>query len=179
MEQLTGAFPYRFEAVGPHEARMVEAERRGFFGQWTKPRGRLGEVRCSAVQEPAATAVVITATPGRATESRALQLVHLLTSGRQDPRTIYRQRLIPAGPVTLVASWAGMPYRMYAEPEYSSPRVGAITTATPMETVDGTPGHWRRIRLQDGTEGFVEQDQLVAAPAVATRRAQAEAAKYV
>src|SRR5260370_40449697 len=45
-EQVAGTPPYRFEAMGPDAARLVEVERRGFFGQWRQrgPRPRQGRV---------------------------------------------------------------------------------------------------------------------------------------
>lgn len=191
MEQLLGTNPYRFEVLGADRARIVEFRRRGFFGTWGKPRLFLRWVTCQAVQVPEGTRVEVSASSGggliakaagradRGPQARALQLVRLLSSGVHDPRTIYRERRIPPGPVTLVASWAGMPYRLFTEPSFDAPRHDEVLTATELEAVPGGNGPFVKVRLRDGTEGYIERDQLVAAPAVATREAQAEAARFV
>jgi len=45
MEQLIGIPPYRFEVIAPDQARVVEHRRRGFFGQWARPRIRIRWVK--------------------------------------------------------------------------------------------------------------------------------------
>jgi hypothetical protein len=110
---------------------------------------------------------------------RALQLVQLLTQGSADDCTIYRERKMPPGPVSLVASWAGMPYELFTEPRRDAARGPLILTASRVEAIPGGTGPFTRVRLPDGTEGYVETDQIVAAPERATREAQLEAARFV
>jgi len=179
MEQLLGVAPYRFEVVDSRTARIVEAYRKGFFGQWTVARRRLGWVSCSAVEGDLGTLISIEASAGRAPRSRALQLVNLLQRGLADNRTVYRVRRLPPGPVTLVASWAGMPYQLFNGPHLAADRGPAIYTATPLWAVCGGEGSFVRVRMADGHEGYVERDEVVAAPAQATRRAQLDAARFV
>jgi hypothetical protein len=191
MEQLIGTRPYRFEVVGDGEARIVEHHRRGLFGTWGRPRLRVRWVRCRAAQDAAGTVVEVEASSGggliakafgradRGPTTRALQIVKLLSEGPGDARTIYRDRRIPPGPVTLVASWAGMPYALFSEPRFDAPRGREVLTATEVEAVPGGNGQFVRVRLRDGTEGFIERDQLVVSPGVATREAQAQAARFV
>ena len=191
MEQLIGTQPYRFEVVDAGTARAVEHVRRGFFGNWSRPRRGIRWVSCTASSTQLGTEVVVAASRNgslitramgrfdRGPDARALQLVRLLTAGRDDKRTIYRLRPIPPGPVTLVASWAGVPYRLYTEPRFDAPRDGEILTATEIEAVPGGNATFVRVRLRDGGEGYVERDQIVAATDVATREAQTEAARFV
>jgi hypothetical protein len=191
MEQLLGVAPYRFEVLGETEARIVESRRRGFFGQWSRPRLGTRWVTCRAVPVEQGTAVEVAASSGgglvmkalaradRGPTTRALQLVKLLSSGADDLRTIYRTRTIPPGPVTLVASWAGTPYELYAEPRWDAGRGARIFTATEIEALPGGSGPFVRVRVpQTGVEGYVERDQIVAAPEKATREAQLEAARH-
>lgn len=191
MEQLIATPPYRFEILGEDSARAIEVSRRGLFGNWTKPRVDVRWVRTTAVRRPQGTEVIVTASSrggllvratGRADAgptSRALQLVRLLTAGRSDQRTIYRQRPIPPGPVTLVASWAGTPYRLYLEPSFEAPRGVEIFTATGLVAMPGGTAEFVKVRAHEGAEGFVERDQIVAATDVATREAQTEVARFV
>jgi hypothetical protein len=191
MEQLIGTPPYRFQVLDDSSARAVEVSRRGFFGTWARPRLGVRWVRCSAVRGPRGTDVVVVASSGggllakaagradRAPTARALQVVRLLTSGRTDQRTIYRQRYIPPGPVSLVASWAGTPYQLYAEPRVDAPRGAAIYTATELEAVPGGDAIFVKVRTSGGEDGYVERDQIVAATEVATREAQTDVARYV
>ena len=72
-----------------------------------------------------------------------------------------------------------MPYRLYTEPRWDAPRGVPILTASRMEAIPGGIGPFTKVRLPDGTEGYVETDQIVAAPEVATREAQVEAARFV
>jgi hypothetical protein len=48
-----------------------------------------------------------------------------------------------------------------------------------MEAVGGGNAEFVKVRLSDGTEGYAERDQVVAAPERATREAGVEAARYV
>jgi len=192
MEQLLGVPPYRFEVVDRDQARIVEYSRRGFFGQWTRPRVAIRWVTCRSNTTDVLTRVDVAASSGggliakamgkadKGPSTRALQLIKVLSAGIDDARTIYRERRIPPGPVTLVASWAGTTYQLYLEPRFDAPRGSAILTATELEAIAGGNGPFVRVRLlKDGTEGYVERDQIVAAPSVATREAQLEAARYV
>jgi hypothetical protein len=172
MEQMIGTPPFRYEVVGPDSARVVEVERRGFFGQWSRRVPRPRWVSCSAGAVETGTEVVVEASAGRGSTPRALQLVLLLTRGTHDPRTIYRDRRFPPGPVTLVASWAGMPYQLYLEPRIGAPRGELVHTATPLWALEHC-GSFVRVRTESGAVGWVERDQLVPAPEVATREAQA------
>ena len=192
MEQLIGTPPYRFEVVSAEEARIVEHRRRGFFGQWSRPRLGVRWVTCRAVPVAHGARVEIAASSGggplwkalgradRGAVTRALQLAALYMAGADDQKTIYRRRRIPPGPVTLVASWAGMAYRLFTEPRDDAPRSEEIFTATELEAISGEEGPFVRVRLvRTGVEGWVERDQVVAAPEKATREAQLEAARYV
>ncbi len=123
--------------------------------------------------------VELEASKGRGALPRALQLIGVLSRGVDDPRTIYRVRHIPPGPVTLVASWAGMPYRLFTAPARDAERGAQIFTATRMEAMAGGTPEFVKVRLSDGTEGYAERDQVVAAPETATRQAGLEAARYV
>lgn len=190
MEQLLGFPPYRYEVVAEDRARIIEYRRRGFFGQWARPRVRTRWVSCQATAIAQGTSVEVCASSGggliykalgkadRGPVTRALQLVKLLTAGRDDLRTIYRARHIPPGPVTLVASWAGTPYELFAEPAFSAARTRQIHTATDLIAVPGGTGPFVKVQvLADGFEGYVERDQIVAAPEKSTREAQLEAAR--
>ena len=191
MEQLIGTPPFRFQVVDADTARAVETVRRGLFGNWAKPRRAVRWVSCRATATRTGTEVVVAASSSgglvakamgrtdRAPDARALQLVRLLTAGRDDRKTIYRLRPIPPGPVSLVASWAGVPYALYTEPRFDAPRGVAILTATAVEAVPGGNAAFVRVRVSGGTEGYVERDQIVAATDVATREAQTEAARFV
>lgn len=191
MEQLIATPPYRFEILGEDSARAIEVSRRGLFGNWARPRVDIRWVRTTAIRRQHGTEVVVAASSGgglivRATgrvdagpTTRALQLVRLLTAGRADQRTIYRQRPIPPGPVSLVASWAGTGYALYSEPRYDSPRGATIHTATEVDAIPGGSAVFVKVRTRAGDEGFVERDQIVAATDVATREAQTEVARYV
>ena len=193
MEQLIGSPPYRFQVIDADTARAVERIRRGVVGNWTAPRVGIRWVSCSARPTAAGTEVVVTASANgtlllralgradRGPDARALQLVRLLTVGRGDQRTIYRRRDIPPGAVTLVASWAGSPYLLYAEPRYDASRLedAPVHTATELAAVPGGNATFVKVRLRDGTEGYVERDQIVVATDVATREAQTAAARFV
>jgi hypothetical protein len=171
MEQMIGTPPFRYEVVAPDSARVVEAARRGFFGQWSGRVRRPRWVTCSARMVDTGTEVVVEASAGQGALPRALQLVLLLTEGNHDRRTIYRDRRFPPGPVTLVASWAGVPYLLYTEPRHGASRGEAVLTATPLVAVEHC-GAFVRVRAGSGAVGWIERDQLVPAPPVATREAQ-------
>lgn len=191
MEQLLGFAPYRFEVESETEARIVEHQRRGLFGQWSRPRFRPRWVRCRAEPVEQGTRVQVQASSGgglimralgradRGPTTRALQLVNLLTAGADDLRTIYRNRRILPGPVTLVASWAGTPYRLFTEARWDAPRGPGILTASRIEALGDGIGPFVPVRVvSDGVEGYVERDQIVVAPEAATRGAQLEAAQH-
>jgi hypothetical protein len=192
MEQMIGTPPYRFEVLGGNSAQVVEFQRNSLVGHWRRVDGTgrfLGRerrparnqrwVRGTATVEDAGTVIDLEASKGRGALPRALQLIGVLSRGVDDPRTIYRVRHIPPGPVTLVASWAGMPYHLLTTAARDAPRGPAIFTATRMEAVPGGTAEFVRVKLSDGTEGYVERDQVVAAPERATREAGLEAARYV
>jgi hypothetical protein len=177
MEQMIGTPPYRYEVVGPDTARIVEAERKGVVGQWSRRIRRPRWVSCSARAVETGTEVVVEASVGRGALPRALQLVLLLSRGNRDPRTIYRDRHFPPGPVTLVASWAGMPYHLHTEPRHGAPRGEPVYTATPLLALEHS-GAFVKVRAGNGVVGWIERDQLVPAPAVATREAQVVTAQH-
>jgi len=180
MEQMLGSFPFRFELTGSSSARIIEFRRKGIVGQWSKRVAiHTRWVTCEAHEAPAGTVVTVAASRGRGPLPRALQLVQLLTRGTADPRTVYRRRALPSGPVSLVASWAGMPYQLFTEPRWDAPRGARVLTASGVEAIPGGTGPFTKVRLLDGTEGFIETDQIVAAPEVSTREAQAEVARFV
>src|SRR5260221_1845470 len=90
-EQMVGTPPYRFDPTGPESARIVEFERKHFlFGQFSKKVRNPRWIDVAAREVEAGTEVVVTAVKGKATKSRALQVVQLLTRGVRDRRTIYR-----------------------------------------------------------------------------------------
>jgi hypothetical protein len=177
MEQMIGTPPYRYEVTGPDSARIVEAQRKGFFGQWSPRVRRPRWVTCSARGVETGTEVILQASTGRGALPRALQLVHLLTQGARDHRTVYRDRHFPPGPVTLVASWAGMPYLLHTEPRHGAQRGEAIHTATPLVALEHS-GAFVKVRTDTGAVGWIERDQLVPAPPVATREAQVVTARH-
>jgi hypothetical protein len=190
MEQMIGTPPYRYEVVGESEARIVEHRRKGLFGNWAKPKVRIRWVRVRALEVTEGTSVEVEASSGggliakamgkadRGPTSRALQVVRLLTSGAGDARTVYRDRRIPPGPVTLVASWAGVPYRLFTDPRHDAPRGRAIFTATEVEALAERHGQFVKVRVAGEDEGWVESDQIVPSPAVSTREAQTETARF-
>jgi hypothetical protein len=159
MEQMIGTTPYRYEVVGESEARIVEHRRRGLFGQWGPPKIRTRWVRCRAVAVTEGTWVEVEASSGggliskamgkadRGPTTRALQVIRLLTAGAADPRTVYRDRRIPPGPVTLVASWAGTPYRLFAEPRHDAARGREILTASEVEALPERSGQFETARF--------------------------------
>lgn len=179
MEQMIGTPPYRFEPTGPDSAQAIEAERRHFlFGQLS-PRVRNPRwVRVTAREVEAGTEVVVECTAGKGPRARALQMVQLMSRGPLDRRTIYRDRAIPPGPISLVASWAGMPYPIYLEPGYEAPRGEVVYTASKMEAIGSYGTTWVKVRLESGAEGYVERDQVVPAPAEASRAAQVRTAVH-
>lgn len=192
MEQMIGTPPFRYEVIGDDTAQIVEFQRNSLVGTWRRvdnQRKALGRerpavrnqrwVRCRAVAGDAGTIVELEASRGRGALPRALQLIGVISRGAHDPRTIYRVRHIPPGPVTLVASWAGMPYRLYSAPERGAARTSEVLTATRMVATGGGTAQFVEVRLSDGTEGWVERDQIVAAPDRATRAAGIEAARHV
>jgi hypothetical protein len=178
-EQMIGIPPYRFSPTGPDSGRTVEVERKHpIFGQFTSKVRNPRWIDVHAVETEVGTQVVVTATAGRAPRSRGLQVVHRLTRGLRDRRTIYRDRSIPPGPVTLVASWAGMEYAIYLEPRYDAPRGEKVHTASPMWATGMHGTTWVKVRLQSGAEGYVERDQIVPAPVEASRSAQERTAIF-
>ncbi|MHB8718981.1 MAG: hypothetical protein ACYDAC_08840 [Candidatus Dormibacteria bacterium] len=189
MEQAIGTPPFRYEILGEDGAQIVEFMRNSLVGHWRRVDGGrrvLGRmrpavrdqrwVRVRAEQTAAGTVVEMSASRGRGALPRALQLIGIVSGGVRDPRTVYRSRLIPPGPVTLVASWAGMGYPLHLEPHRDSPRGTAVRTATDMVAIDGGTADFVHVRLADGTEGYIDRDQVVAAPEVATRHAGLAAA---
>ena len=192
MEQAIGLPPFRFERIDDHSARIVEFQRNSLVGHWRRVdehRGLFGRTRaatrsqrwvdCSAAQTDAGTVVEMAASRGRGALPRALQLIGIISRGTTDQRTIYRTRHIPPGPVSLVASWAGMPYKLFAAPRRDGDRGVEVFTATRIDALPGGTATFVRVRLSDGTEGYMERDQVVSAPEVATRQAHAEAARNV
>ena len=167
-----------------HAAELLYSGRRvdgtgRVMGRQLKPSRNQRWVECTATVQDAGTVVELEASKGRGALPRALQFIGVVSRGVQDKRTIYRSRHIPPGPVTLVASWAGMPYALFMEPRYDAPRGAEIVTASRMEAVPGGTAEFVKVRLSDGTEGYVERDEIVVAPSRATREAGVEAARYV
>jgi hypothetical protein len=191
MEQATGTPPFRYEVTGADSARIIEAERKHFlFGNWRPlDRGEDGAFRqrrfvrarrwvtCRAVSIETGTEVAVEASRGRGAVPRGLQLVELLSRGPDDRRSIYRDRTIPPGPVTLVASWAGTRYQLFERPAFGATRGEGVLTATPLEAI-AQEGAFVQVRTADGRVGWIERDQLVPAPAEATREAQVRTAVY-
>lgn len=191
MEQSIGTPPFRYEVVGDDAARIVEFQRNSLVGNWRRVDGRTIRgrsvaaarnqrwVNCTARLGEAGTLVEVEASKGRGTLPRALQFIGVISRGVHDPRTIYRQRHIPPGPVSLVASWAGMAYRLFETPQRDAVRTAELFTASRIEAVPGGNAEFVKVRLSDGTEGFMERDQIVSAPSRATRQAGVEAARNV
>ncbi len=188
MEQMLGTAPYQFEVTGDDQARIVELERLGFFGQWTRAKRNRRWVTVTAQPVADGTEVVVEASRtgsalsprrNRAPVMRALQLVNLLSRGVTDKRTIYRDRTIPAGPISLVASWAGTAYPVFSAPGFDAARGTSIYTGTKVNATGRGEGAFIEVRLADATTGWVERDQIVPAPSVATREAGVETARLV
>jgi hypothetical protein len=172
-EQMVGTPPYRFEPTGRDSARIVEFERRHFlFGQFSKKVRNPRWITVTAREIEAGTEVVVQSTAGKGPTARALQVVQLLSRGNRDRRTIYRDRTIPPGPITLVASWAGTEYPLYLEPRYDAPRGEPILTASKVEAIGSYGSTWVKVRTESGAEGYIERDQVVPAPSEASRQAQ-------
>lgn len=186
MEQMLGVPPYRFQRLDGHTAEIVEVQRLGVFGNWTATIRNPAWARVVAEQGEQGTLVEVSVSVkpfaivrGRrisGAAERAVQLVRLLTEGGHDYRTIYRDRRIPAGPVTLVASWAGTPYPLFLAPRYDAPRGTEILTASRVAATGDGLGPFIKVVLPDATEGWIERDQCVPAPGVSTREAQARTA---
>jgi hypothetical protein len=192
MEQAIGTPPFRYEVTGEDSARIVEFQRnslvgtwrrvddgRRFLGSWRKAIRSQRWVSCTATVGDAGTLVEVEASKGRGCLPRALQFIGVVSRGVGDSRTIYRSRHIPPGPVTLVASWAGMPYHLYEAPSRDAPRSREVLTATRMAAVPGGNATFVKVRLSDGYEGYVERDEIVSAPDRATREAGEVAAQNV
>ena len=178
-EQMVGTPPYRFEPAGPDRAHIVEVERKHFlFGQFSAKVRRPRWIDVVAHETEMGTEVEVSATRGRAPKSRALQVVQLLTRGMRDRRTVYRDRAMPPGPISLVASWAGMEYAIYLEPRYDGPRGEPVHTASPIQAIGMHGTTWVKVRLESGAEGYVERDQVVPAPDEASRAAQVRTARF-
>lgn len=178
-EQMVGTPPYRFEPTGPNSARIVEFERKHWlFGQFSRKVRSPRWIDVRAEETEAGTEVEVDAVGGKATKARSLQIVQLLTRGVRDRRTIYRDRAIPPGPITLVASWAGMEYPIYLEPRYDAPRGEKVHTASPLQAIGMHGVTWVKVRLESGAEGYIERDQVVPAPEEASRVAQVRTAIY-
>ena len=170
-EQLLGVPPYRFQQLDETTAEVVEVSRLGLAGNWTSRVRNPAWVRIEARQAEHGTAVQVSASRRPFALSRgarisgagerALQLVRLLSTGTHDYRTIYRDRHIPAGPISLVASWAGTPYPLFVEPRFDSPRGTAILTASRIVSTGEGSGPFIKVVLPDGTGGWVERDQCV------------------
>lgn len=172
-EQMVGTPPYRFEPTGVDTATIVEAERRHFlFGQLS-PRVRNPRwIKVTAREIEPGTEVIVECTAGKGPKARALQVVVLFSRGNRDRRTIYRERIIPPGPITLVASWAGMEYPLFLEPRYDAARGEPILTASKVTATGSYGTTWVKVRTESGAEGYVERDQVVPAPLEASRVAQ-------
>jgi len=172
-EQMVGTPPYRFEPAGSDSALIVEAERKHFlFGQLSPKVRNPRWIRVTAREIEPGTEVIVECTAGKGPKARALQAVQLFSRGGRDRRTIYRERTIPPGPISLVASWAGMEYPLYLEPRYDAGRGEPIHTASKVEATGSYGTTWVRVRTESGAEGYVERDQVVPAPAEASRVAQ-------
>ena len=71
-----------------------------------------------------------------------------------------------------------MPYRLFAEPRHDAPRGREILTATEVEALAERDGQFVKVRVAGADEGWVETDQIVPSPAVSTREAQIETARF-
>lgn len=172
-EQMVGTPPYRFEPISRDSALIEEFERRHFlFGQFSRRVRNPRWIKVTAREIEAGTEVIVECSAGKGPKARALQVVVLLSRGNRDRRTIYRDRTIPPGPISLVASWAGTEYPLYLEPRYDAPRGEPIHTASKVEAIGSYGTTWVKVRTASGAEGYVERDQVVPAPSEASRIAQ-------
>jgi hypothetical protein len=53
-----------------------------------------------------------------------------------------------------------------------------VLTATEIDAIPGGNAEFVKVQLSTGEEGYIERDQLVAAPFRATREAQTETARF-
>lgn len=171
MEQMVGTPPLRFEPLTRSSAHAVESERRAMLGYWTSKVKNPHWVKCTAIDSDEGTVVRIEATSDAGVISRALEFYTVLRRGGEDARTIYRHRTIQPGPVSLVASWAGMPYRLFEHPSLIANRGVAIHTATRVTAVSEQVGPFVEVETAEGARGWVEADQIVQSPSEATRAA--------
>jgi hypothetical protein len=65
-----------------------------------------------------------------------------------------------------------MEYPLYLEPRYDAPRGEAVHTASPVQAIGSHGSTWVKVRTESGAEGYIERDQVVPAPAEASRVAQ-------
>lgn len=167
-EQVTALPPFSFRQVDDRTAEVAQTLANGLFGGWSRVRTPRNVIRIRCEPAELGTHVTITATGPRSAARRGVNLVRILSAGELDPRTIYRVRAIPPGPCTLVQSWAGTPYPVFLAPDHGAPRGVPVRPATPLRALEQR-GHWVRVQVggPDATpapEGWIEADQLVAAP---------------
>lgn len=162
-EQVTALPPFSFRVVDDSTAEVAQNMMNGFFGQWRRVPYPKNRVRIRCRDTAAGTEVTVTAVGDRSAAMRASNLLRILTAGEQDGATVYRLRTIPPGPCTLVQSWAGTGYPLFAEPDPSSARGRAIRPATHLRALEQR-GRWVRVRAGEGddaAEGWMETDQVV------------------
>lgn len=162
-EQVTALPPFTFRVVDGDTAEVVQDLANGFFGQWRTVRYPKNRIRVHCTSTTAGTKVEVDAHGDRAATMRASNLVRVLTAGERDSATVYRYRLIPPGPCTIVQSWAGTGYPLYTEPDHDAPRGEAVKPAGKLVALQQS-GRWVRVRAGEGDgceEGWIEADQLV------------------
>lgn len=167
-EQVTALPPFSFRIIDGSTAEVVQDLANGFFGQWSVVRVPKNRIRVQCTATSAGTKVEVDAQGDRAATSRASNLIRVLTAGERDDATVYRYRLIPPGPCTIVQSWAGTGYPLYVDPAPDAPRGRAVGPSGKLVALQQT-GRWVRVRAGEGDdteEGWIEADQLVPDQAV-------------
>ncbi len=163
-EQLLGLPPFSFRPIDAKTAEVVQDLANGFFGNWRKVRYPKTKVRIECQPTAAGTLLTVRSQGQRSATLRALNLIRVLTRGEGDQASVYRYRLIPPGPCTVVQSWAGTGYRIYRQPDLNADRGRAVRPATPLFALEQR-GRWVHVRAGEGEqfeEGWLEADQLVA-----------------
>lgn len=162
-EQLMALPPFSFRIIDDHTAEVVQELANGFFGQWKAVKHPHTKVRIECRETARGTELTMIAQGQRSATIRAVNLLRILTQGERDPASVYRLRTIPAGPCTLVQSWAATEYPLFLAPDHGAERGLPVRTASPLLALEQI-GRWVHVRAGTGEEsqdGWIEADQLV------------------
>lgn len=165
-EQVTALPPFSFRVVDAQTAEVVQALANGFFGQWRQVRYPRTKIRIACRPVLQGTELTLTAEGQRSATMRAVNLLRILTRGERDQATVYRYRVVPPGPCTLVQSWAGSSYPLFLGPDHAAPRGRPVLPATQLTALEQI-GRWVHVRSgapDDQQDGWIEADQLVGDP---------------